>query len=48
MNGYLAVVLAVTIPSAVDGCVRVYTLRTDPRRVTARAAAKAAAKGQQQ
>ena len=47
MNGYLAVVLAVTVPSAIDGCVRVYTLRTDPRRAAARAAAKAAAKGQQ-
>lgn len=47
MNGYLAIVLAVTVPSAIEGCVRVYTLRTDPRRTAARAAAKATAKGAQ-
>jgi len=41
MSPWLAVVLVVTIPSAVEGSVRIYRIRSERRTVTARLRAAA-------
>jgi hypothetical protein len=41
MSGYLAIVLAVTVPSAINGCVRGYEIYSERRTVVARLRAAA-------
>lgn len=36
MSAYLAIVLVVTVPAAIEGGVRIYRIRSERRTVTAR------------